>query len=258
VNKMLHAPAPANVIWLDDCDSTNAVAARLVESWLAAEEDRLPETLLVAQRQSAGRGRGSHGWQSPAGGLYATWLAWLPVRLLPILPMAVGVALATAVEELLPGFRVELKWPNDLLVGGRKLGGVLSASRTDGEAAWISVGFGINIGADPVLPGGDRTRPVSLTSLGFVGDAAEGIWSLVAGFLARIHPALEDPKGSRAEWVARSVHRTGETMRLQVPSGAVEGRFAGFSEEGELELEVGGKVTRFSTGELLAEKELGG
>ena len=52
----------------------------MVESWLAAEEDRLPETLVVAQRQSAGRGRGSHDWQSPAGGLYATWLAWLPVR----------------------------------------------------------------------------------------------------------------------------------------------------------------------------------
>jgi len=258
VNRVVHAPALANVIWLDDCDSTNAVAGRLLESWLVAEEDRLPETLLVAQRQSAGRGRGSHGWQSPAGGLYATWLAWLPVRTLPILPMAVGVSLAAAVEELLPGVRVDLKWPNDLLVSGRKLGGVLSASRTDGEAAWVSVGFGVNVGADPVLPGGDRTKPVSLAALGYAGDAGEGIWSLVAGFLARIHSALEDPGGSRAEWVARSIHRAGEMMRLRLPSGAVEGRFVGFGEEGELKLEVGGNVSRFSTGELLGEKKPGG
>jgi BirA family biotin operon repressor/biotin-[acetyl-CoA-carboxylase] ligase len=258
VNRVLPAPAPANVIWLDDCDSTNAVAERLVDSWLAGEEDRLPETLVVAQSQSAGRGRGSHGWQSPAGGLYATWLAWLPVRALALLPMAVGVSLAAAVEELLPGVRVQLKWPNDLLVGGRKLGGVLCASRSAGEAAWVSVGFGINIGADPVLPSGDRTKPISLASLGFAGDAPEGIWSVIAGFLARIHPTLEDRMGSRAEWVARSMHRAGETMRLRVPSGGVEGRFVGFGEEGELELEVGGKVTRFSAGELLAEKEPGG
>jgi len=258
VNRVLRAPAPANVIWLDDCDSTNAVAGRLVQSWLAGEEDRLPETLLVAQRQSAGRGRGSHGWQSPAGGLYATWLAWLPMRALPLLPMAVGVSLAAAVDELLAGVRVELKWPNDLLVGGRKLGGVLCASRTDGEAAWVSVGFGINIGTDPVLSGGDRTKTVSLASLGFAGDVGEGIWSLVAGFLARIHPSLEDPEGSRAEWIARSIHRAGEVMHLRLHSGVVEGRFVGFGQDGELELEVGGKLGRFSTGELLGEKEPGG
>jgi BirA family transcriptional regulator, biotin operon repressor / biotin---[acetyl-CoA-carboxylase] ligase len=258
VNRVVSALAPANVIWLDDIDSTNAVAERLVDSWLAAEEDRLPETLLVAQRQSAGRGRGAHGWQSPPGGLYATWLAWVPVRILPMVPMAVGVSLAGAVEELVPGLRVGLKWPNDLLVRERKLGGVLCASRTDGDAAWVTVGFGINVGADPVLLPGHHTDAVSLASLGFAGDAGEGIWSLVAGFLARIHPALADSQGTRAQWVARSIHRAGEVMRLRLHSGVVEGRFVGFGQDGELELEVGGELDRFSTGELLGEKEPGG
>ena len=80
MNRVVPHLASANVIWLDDVDSTNAVAERLTDSWLAVEEDRFPETLLVARRQSAGRGRGGHGWVSPPGGLYATWLAWLPVR----------------------------------------------------------------------------------------------------------------------------------------------------------------------------------
>ncbi len=258
MNRVVPQLASANVIWLDDVDSTNAVAERLAESWLAVEEDRFPETLLVARRQSAGRGRGGHGWESPPGGLYATWLAWLPVQALPMLPMAVGVSLAAAVEELVPTVCVGVKWPNDLMVGGRKLGGVLCASRSNGEAAWVTVGFGINVGADPVLPPDDRSRPVSLGVLGFAGDADEGIWSLVAGFLARIHPALADPQGTRGNWVARSIHRVGEKIRLRLHSGVVEGRFVGFGQDGELELEVGGKRGRFSTGELLVDKEPGG
>jgi BirA family transcriptional regulator, biotin operon repressor / biotin---[acetyl-CoA-carboxylase] ligase len=258
VSRVVAPLAQANVIWLDVVDSTNAVADRLAESWEAQEESRLPETLFVAQRQAAGRGRGTHTWESPEGGLYATWLAWLPVRALPTLPMAMGVSLAEAVEELVPAVHVGLKWPNDLLVEGRKLGGVLSSSRTNGEAAWVTAGFGINVAAAPSLVPGDRTRAVSLGDLGFAGDAAEGIWSLVTGFLSRIHPALADPESTRAQWVARSVHRVGESLRVRFPSGLVEGRFVGFGRNGELELEVAGKVKRYADGELLGEKEPGG
>jgi BirA family biotin operon repressor/biotin-[acetyl-CoA-carboxylase] ligase len=258
VNRVVAPPMPANVIWLDDVDSTNAVADRLAESWLAGEEDRLPETLLVAQRQSAGRGRGAHEWVSPEGGLYATWLAWIPLPALPKLPMAMGVSLAAAVEELVPTVRIGLKWPNDLLVGDRKLGGVLCSSRTNGEAAWVTAGFGINVATDPVLLPGDQTKAVSLSSLGFAGDVAAGIWSLVAGFLTRIHPALADPQGTRAQWVARSVHRVGELMHVRLHAGSVQGRFVGFGPNGELEIEVAGKRSRYSAGELLGEKEPGG
>jgi BirA family biotin operon repressor/biotin-[acetyl-CoA-carboxylase] ligase len=258
VKRFASSPAPANVIWLDDVDSTNAVAERLAESWLAAEEDRLPETLLVARRQTTGRGRGSHGWSSPEGGLYATWLAWLPAHALPVLPMAMGVTLAAAVEELVPAVRVGLKWPNDLLIGDRKLGGVLCSSRSNGEAAWVTAGFGINVTGDPTLERGDRTTAVSLAAVGYSGAAGEGIWSLVAAFLARIHPALADPRGTREQWVARSVHRAGAVMRIRLPAGSVEGRLVGFGPGGELELEVAGRVKRYSAGELSAENDPGG
>jgi BirA family biotin operon repressor/biotin-[acetyl-CoA-carboxylase] ligase len=258
VSKVVAPLARANVIWLDVVDSTNAVADRLAESWLAQEEGRLPETLLVAQCQSAGRGRGAHAWESPEGGLYATWLAWLPLKALPTLPMAMGLTLAEAVEELVPTVHVGLKWPNDLLVGGRKLGGVLSSSRTNGDAAWVTAGFGINVAAAPALAPEDRTTVVSLGALGFAGDSAEGIWSLVTGFLARIHKALADPQSTRAQWVARSVHRVGKTLRLRLPNGLVEGRFVGFGRDGEIELEVAGKLNRYADGELLGEKEPGG
>jgi BirA family biotin operon repressor/biotin-[acetyl-CoA-carboxylase] ligase len=244
------SPARTNVIWMDDLDSTNAFAERLAESWLEAQEDRLPETLLVARRQSAGRGRGAHGWASPEGGLYATWLAWLPAHALATLPMALGVSLAAAAESLVPGVRIGLKWPNDLVAGDRKLGGVLCTSRSNGDAAWVSAGFGLNVVAEPALPADERVRPVSLTTLGFRGTAAEGIWALVAGFLERIHPALADPQGTRTQWIDRSVHRSGELMRIRVSTGSVEGRFVGFGPAGELEIDVGGRVRRYSAAEL--------
>jgi BirA family biotin operon repressor/biotin-[acetyl-CoA-carboxylase] ligase len=258
VNRLVSPPAEVNVVWFDEVDSTNAVAERLVEAWIAGEEKRLPETVIVAGRQSAGRGRGGHGWVSPVGGLYATWLAWLRQEMLRTLAMAAGVSLAAAVEELIPEVKIDLKWPNDLLVGGRKLGGVLCASSGGGEAVLVTVGFGINVGADPVLDRGDPTGPVSLRSLGFLGPASEAIWSLVAGFVVRIHSALEDSLRTRGQWEARSVHRPGELLRLRLETGVIEGQFIGFGSDGELELDVEGKVRRFSTGEILGGKGTGG
>jgi BirA family biotin operon repressor/biotin-[acetyl-CoA-carboxylase] ligase len=258
VNRFMPTSTEVNVVWFDEVDSTNAVAERLVEEWLAGEEKRLPETVIVAGRQSAGRGRGGHRWVSPVGGLYATWLAWLPLGTLRAVPMAAGVSLAAAVEELLAGIRVSLKWPNDLLVDGRKLGGVLATSTSGGETALAIVGLGINVGADPVLDSGDPTGPVSLHSLGLIGPASDAIWSLVHGFVVRIHSALEDSLSTRGQWEARSVHQPGELLHLRFETDVIEGRFVGFGTDAELELEVDGKLRRFSSGELLTGKGTGG
>jgi BirA family biotin operon repressor/biotin-[acetyl-CoA-carboxylase] ligase len=258
VNPLVPTSTQVNVVWFDEVDSTNAVAERLVEEWMAGEEKQLPETVIVAGRQTAGKGRGGNRWVSPAGGLYATWLARLPIRTLRAVPMAVGVTLAAAVEELIAGVRVSLKWPNDLLVEGRKLGGVLATSSSGGEAAMAIVGFGINVGADPVLDPGDRKGPVSLQSLGLIGPVSDAIWSLVHGFVVRIHSALEDSLSTRGQWEARSVHRPGELLQLRLETGVIEGRFLGFGSDGELELEVDGKLHRFSSGELPIGKGTGG
>ena len=251
MTRLVPLPAPINVVWFDTVDSTNAVAERIVDAWLAAEEDRLAETVVVARRQTRGRGRGGHAWESPPGGLYATWLAWLPVRSLAAVPMIVGVSLADAVEELVPGARVGLKWPNDLQVDGRKLGGVLCTSHSDADAAWVAAGFGVNVDAAPSLPGDARPAPASLRALGFSGEADDAVWAIVSGFLRRVHPAIEGLEGTRARWAARSIHRVGERLRLRLDARVVEGRLVGFGPAGELELEVAGELQRFSAGELV-------
>ena len=245
-------PPRANIVWLDDLDSTAALADRLMASWIEKEEDPLPDTLLVAATQREGRGRGENSWSSPPGGLYANWLAWVPTGELGLVPMAVGVTLAEAVEGLWPAASVGLKWPNDLIAGGGKLGGVLCRSRGSGESIWVSVGFGVNLSAEPAAGAG------SLRALGWSGDASAGARALAVAFLENVHAALHDAAGTRRRWVARSVHRRGDEIRLRLEGGVVAGRFVGFDPDGRLELEVGGETRRFSAGEVMMGERSGG
>ena len=103
--------------------------------------------LLVAERQSAGRGRAGRSWLSSEGGSLTFSLAWqfaLPLHGLAGLPLAVGVALAEALAAL--GVTVQLKWPNDLLKDGAKLAGVLIETQSGaGGALWAVIGVGLNL-----------------------------------------------------------------------------------------------------------------
>jgi BirA family biotin operon repressor/biotin-[acetyl-CoA-carboxylase] ligase len=101
-----------------------------------------------ADEQTAGRGRGDHGWQSAAGqGLYVSVVVRLPLSAsrLPLLPLAGGLAAAEAVR-VASGLTIDLRWPNDLLLGPRKTGGILAEAQTDaGLLAFAVVGIGINV-----------------------------------------------------------------------------------------------------------------
>ncbi len=114
-----------HVQWFTEIDSTNSLARRM----LAGRVLRLP-ALLAADQQTAGRGRSARAWWSPSGCLMfslvigsdhmpADPLAW------PQLSLVSGVAAAIAVEREVPDINVQLKWPNDLYVHGRKLAGIL-------------------------------------------------------------------------------------------------------------------------------------
>ncbi|HUA96873.1 MAG TPA: biotin--[acetyl-CoA-carboxylase] ligase [Terracidiphilus sp.] len=122
--------------------STNADA-------LEGARDGAPHgTVYFADEQTAGRGRGSNQWLSTAGdGLYVSVLLRpaLPVARLPLLPLAAGLAAAEAVRES-SGLAVDLRWPNDLLIGSRKAGGILVEAHTEARSvAYAVVGIGINV-----------------------------------------------------------------------------------------------------------------
>ena len=123
-------------------DSTNTQAMS------AARAGAPHGSVYFADEQTAGRGRGDHRWESETGaGLYVSVLLRLPLAAarLSLLPLAAGLAAAEAIQTV-AGVNIDLRWPNDLLIGERKAGGILVESRLDGDAlAFAVVGIGINV-----------------------------------------------------------------------------------------------------------------
>lgn len=111
-----------------------------------AAEGAVSGTAVVAGEQLQGRGSRGRTWHSPVGGL------WLSVLFRPataegveVISVRVGLAVADAIQRLVPE-PLQLKWPNDLMLQGRKVGGVLCEARWQGEAlAWVAVGVGMNV-----------------------------------------------------------------------------------------------------------------
>jgi len=131
----------ADVVCLDVTDSTNRVAMEM------AENGAPHGTVVVADAQTAGRGRMGRRWESPAGkNLYVSLLLRpsIPTVEAPLLALVAGVALADAVEAA--GVPASLKWPNDLYCGGRKAAGILAEMVSDPDGVrHVVVGVGLNV-----------------------------------------------------------------------------------------------------------------
>lgn len=130
--------------------STNTDAA-------TAARDGAPHgSVFFSDEQTAGRGRGDHSWQSNAGeGLYVSVLLRPPmvVANLPLIPLAAGLSAAWAIKAA-AGLDVDLRWPNDLLIGSRKCGGILVESKTErNDVAFVVIGIGINVHQRDFQPG---------------------------------------------------------------------------------------------------------
>jgi BirA family biotin operon repressor/biotin-[acetyl-CoA-carboxylase] ligase len=132
----------ASCIFLLLTDSTNS------DAQAAARRAAPHGSVYFADEQLAGRGRGDHAWDSAAGaGLYASVLLRMPIPSvrMPLLPLAAGLAAAEAIRAV-AGLTVDLRWPNDLLIGPRKVGGILAESKISGGSVdYAVVGIGINV-----------------------------------------------------------------------------------------------------------------
>ena len=137
-------PWAKQIHWFDTIDSTNTEAKRM------AANGAPHGTVLIADRQTGGRGRMGRSFHSPAGtGLYLSVLLrpQCPAQKLMHLTCATAVAACDALEQA-AGLRPGIKWTNDLVVAGKKLGGILTelSLDADGKAAWAVIGIGINCG----------------------------------------------------------------------------------------------------------------
>lgn len=236
------------VLLVQQLDSTNAEAMRQ----LAA--GRQPPFLVVAEQQSAGRGRRGRSWVSPfAENLYYSLLLRIDggMRQLEGLSLVVGLALLSALRE--QGIEgAGLKWPNDILLEGRKLAGILlelSGDPADVCHVVIGIGVNINMGVGSAVEI-DQPWTSMRQVLGRQVERNAFVRSLSASlelFLAR-HAELGFA-GLRAEWEAAHLWQ-GRDVALISGQQVVQGIVLGVDDTGALRLEVAGQECTFSGGEL--------
>jgi BirA family biotin operon repressor/biotin-[acetyl-CoA-carboxylase] ligase len=233
------------VVVLDRVDSTNAEALRRAN---AGERGPL---WIVAREQSAGRGRRGRAWASPAGNLHATLMLTdpAPPAVAPQLGFVAGLALCDAVAAAAPvlASRLALKWPNDLLCGGRKIAGILIEG--EGEPVAVAVGIGVNCRHHPdaaefpatdfAAEGGDVTAATLFDDLVAAMEARLRQWNGGSGFAA-----------IRAAWLGRAAG-VGQPVRVRLSGREAAGRFETIDDSGRLVLRTGpGDLEAIAAGDV--------
>ncbi len=229
--------------------STNDLARQYAQD---GTERRLP-LLILADRQTAGRGRGSNRWWTGRGSLAFSLL--LPAESIAhnqtqpsLAGLAAAVAIVEAVQPLLSEQNVGVHWPNDVYVGERKLAGILIEVLADRRHV---LGMGLNTNNSSVeAPPELRQKVVALCDL--IGQSVNRIEVLTA-ILQRLEKQLETMAHSPQE-VARQANRlcaqTGKTLSLQTGTATTTGRCLGIGDDGGLLLETDTGQKTFYTGTL--------
>jgi BirA family biotin operon repressor/biotin-[acetyl-CoA-carboxylase] ligase len=215
-------------------------------------------TGLVADTQTGGRGREGRTWVSPPGGLYLSVVLRPRFAEVGLVPLAAGVAVAEAVGE--QGVDARLKWPNDALVEGRKVAGVLTeSSSSSGRVDWVVVGIGVNVSVDRVsLASLGGTATSLLLEAGRVA-AVEDVAAAVLARLSLWYDALESRPSSVVEaWRAHAVPWWGEPVRVETVTGVLQGVLRDVDDTGALLVDGGEEgVHRVLSGEVTRLRPLG-
>lgn len=205
---------------------------------LLASADAVEGEWLVATVQDGGRGRQGRSWTSPTGNFHGSTVVDLrPGDPVPAsLALAAGVALIRAVEAAAPATGLMLKWPNDLLLGPGKLGGILLERTGDRVVA----GFGVNLASAPELP--DRPA-AALSSVALVSPEAFAPL-LAAAFDRELERWRSDLPGLIGLWL-ESAHPVGTALSVHASAEEmVSGSFAGLEPDGALRLRLAGGEVR--------------
>jgi BirA family biotin operon repressor/biotin-[acetyl-CoA-carboxylase] ligase len=231
----------------DEIDSTNEEARRL-----AAKGERGP-IWLRAGRQTAGRGRRGRAWESPAGNLAATLLISpdKPASECAQLSFVTAIAAADAASIFAPSADVKVKWPNDVLAGGKKMAGILLESASGASAAptYLAIGIGMNLAHFPP----DTEFPA--TSLAVVGGAvpkpSDALTQLAAHFAKWYDVWMTTGFSSIQDaWLARAAG-LGTRIRARLTHEETSGVFEGIDHTGALILrESVDRVRAISAGEV--------
>jgi BirA family biotin operon repressor/biotin-[acetyl-CoA-carboxylase] ligase len=227
------------ILHFDSIDSTNLEAMRRAK-------EGAPEGLcIVAREQTRGRGRLDRSWESPRdAGLYASLIlrpkfamnAW------PLITLAAALAVQDALMKT-STLRADIKWPNDLCVNDRKLGGILAETLDTGSGPAAVLGIGINLRHT-------RSVPAEATSVESETGRAPEVAALLESLLQSIaekYEFLNSVKGCEQlirEWCAHSSYSAGRRVRVSLGDESFEGTTSGLESDGALRVETAGGAVR--------------
>ncbi len=241
--------------WFASLPSTNDYADRL------ADRGAPDGTAVIAEQQTAGRGRLGRAWFSPAGaGLYVSVVVRFDERgpeglrhgmnAAALVTLGAGIAFADAVRTCthLP---VEIKWPNDLVVERRKLAGVLTEASGSRDPGYAVVGVGINLRTASYPPGiADRATSIE-AELGRSVDRAALLAECLAAFAERVSDLRSGNAAAILDrWRSLAPSSNGSCVEWTTPAGASSGMTRGIDDDGALLVDTGSGVERIIAGEV--------
>ena len=239
--------------WFDDVTSTNDVGIAL------AERGEQEGAVITADGQTAGRGRLRRVWASPHGaGIYASVVLRPASAIVPLIPLAAGVAIAEGIHAA-TGLQPLVKWPNDVVigdqgvvVGARKLAGILAEGGTSGGgSSWVVLGFGISV-LPAAYPPDVAIRATSLEAeLGRPVDRGLVLAECLAALSAR-YGDLQSGRASAvvASWRARASATFGRRVEWDADGATQQGVAQDVDERGALLVSVGSGLVRVISGEV--------
>ena len=226
---MITLPDGFQLCHLAEVDSTNEEARRM-----AADMAQIP-TWIIADTQTAGRGRRGRAWASPTGNLMTT--LYLPTRMSAVeagqVAFVAGLALESAVRHFIgEAAQVSLKWPNDVLINGKKASGILlESAMQNGEVSWLAVGLGLNLAHHP-----DDT-PYPATNISDYAAAPDNLTALsvLAAAFDRIYRQWKMGSFATILQALRTVaHGMGGRMVARLENEEIQGIFHDIDEKGAL------------------------
>jgi BirA family biotin operon repressor/biotin-[acetyl-CoA-carboxylase] ligase len=239
--------------YFEEVESTQNIARNL------AAEGAPHGTAVIAETQSAGRGRMGRGWHSPPGvNLYTTIILRPKIAMaeVPRLSLVAGVAAAEALEDVASGI-VQLKWPNDVWLNGRKAGGIIAEAVTDRmqrlDSVLLGIGLNLNLAAEDVPP---EIRDRAISVLIATGRQCDRV--LVANSLfTRLNIWYDETvtqgfAAVRPHWESYSA-LTGKRVTVVDAGTREEGLVTGIDADGALLLETSNGVRRIIAGDVTLE-----
>ena len=230
--------------------STNLIARRILDECLGNELS-LPQAIIIAGEQFAGRGRNERSWSSPAGkGIYATTLLTRPASELPLFPLEMANAVATYLQDTF-GIDARIKWPNDVLVDGRKIAGILIEARVQEKHVHMLIGTGINL--EPVE---SDTRPNATSVSEVARSRYTGIDTATTAFIEHLDRRLAFPTNRKTvleEWRRMTVHKSGDRISSIIGTRTVSGTWDGIDDDGRALIRTGSETLAISAGDVIVQ-----